>query len=197
MLEDRFLDGLIRRFEKLFPDYSSHVEDVVLEVITQLAEATSPAPKNLRAVLTWRLRKRMLDVAKRPSLVTTTEPIDHETPERLAIRKEMFSRIKSLLGGWENRSMALVVHLTLEAVYYGEVLEIDDIKELVYEQLGHELTTANIWKLRSRGLKRLAAEVAHLLGEFAEDWELEAIDLDEESIESPSNDDQPDIGREE
>lgn len=198
MLEDRFLDGLIRRFEKLFPAYSPHVEDVVLEEIVKLAEATSPAPTNLRAVLTWRLRKRMLDVAKRPSVVEAPEQVDNETPERLAIRKEMFSQVKSLLDGWENRSMALVVHLTLAAVYYDEVLEVEEIRELVYEQLGHELTTANVWKLRSRGLKRLTTEVAGLLGEYAENWQVNENDLDEGPRDArPASNDNAGNGKEE
>lgn len=180
MLEDKFLDGLVRRFEKLFPDHSVEVEDVLYEEVVKLAEAEGAAPRNLRAVLTWRLRKRMLDVAKRPTLTDWDEPVDRDTPEQQAIRKEMFDQLKALIDGWENRTMALVVRLTLEATYYQEILEVDDIKEIVLEQLGHPLTTTNVWKLRSRGLKRLAQEVAGLLGAYGEDWDLgtEQDDID-------------------
>lgn len=181
ILEDRFLDGLIRRFEKLFPDHSSYVEDVVLDEIANLVEGTGPRPKNLRALLTWRTRKRMLDVAKRPLLGEVREEVDHETPERKVIRKEMYSRIKVLLDGWENKAMALVVRLTLEAVYFDEILEIKDIQEFVLEQLGHDLTVSNVWKLRSRGLQRLAKEVSELLREFGDD-----LDVDEE-LEDPTD----------
>jgi hypothetical protein len=179
MLEDKFLDGLIRRFEKLFPDHAAHVEDVLYEEIVRLIEAAGPMPRNVRAVLTWRLRNRMLDVAKRPRPVDGAEPVDSDTPERQAIRKEMFDEVKSLIDRWPNRTMALVVRLTLEAVFYGEVLEVEDIKEIVLEQLGHQLTTANVWTLRSRGLKRLATDVAGLLGESADDWDLPGDENDD------------------
>ena len=197
MLEEKFLDGLVRRFEKLFPDYSSEVEDVLFGEVVKLAEATGAAPRNLRAVLTWRLRKRMLDVAKRTPLAEDeAEPVDYDTPERRAIRKEMFDRVKSLLDAWENRTMALVVRLTLEATYYDEILEVDDIKEIVLEQLGHDLTTANVWKLRSRGLKRLAAEVAGLLGEYADGWDIAVAEDDDLTDEEADADDHAGNGEE-
>lgn len=187
MMADKFLDGLVRRFEKLFPDHSAEVEDVLYEEVVRLAEATGAPPRNLRAVLTWRLRKRMLDVAKRPRLEDWDEPVERDTPERQAIRKEMFDQLKALIDAWENRTMALVVRLTLEATYYGEVLETDDIKEIVLEQLGHELSTTNVWKLRSRGLKRLAQEVAALLGAYADDWDI----TDEDEIDTDDDSDGP------
>jgi len=183
MMEDKFLDGLVRRFEKLFPDHVAEVEDVLFEEIVKLAETTGAAPRNIRAVLTWRLRKRLLDVAKRPLVWDQEEPVEHDTPERQAIRKEMFDRLKALLDAWENQTMGLVVRITLEAAYYDEVLEVDDVKEIVSEQLGHDLTTVNVWKLRSRGMKRLAAEVASLLGEYAEDWGLPLGDEDRDDTE--------------
>lgn len=176
MLADRFLDGLIRRFERLFPEHAAHVEDVLLEEIARLVEGTGAAPRNIRALLTWRMRKRMLDVAKRPTPTYGDAPVDEDSPERLAIRKEMFEAVKALIDGWENKTMALVVRLTLEAVYYGEILEVDDIKDMVLDVLQHQLTTANVWQLRSRGLKRLATEVARLLGEFEGKWQAEVPD---------------------
>lgn len=181
MMEDKFIDGLVRRFEKLFPDHSAEVEDVLLEEVVRLVESTGAAPRNIRAVLTWRLRKRMLDVAKRPTLGDWEEPVERDTPERHAIRKEMFDHLKALLDTWENHTMALVVRLTLVAAYYDEVLEVDDVKEIVFEQLGHDLTTANVWKLRSRGLKRLAADVIGLLGEYAEGWEVTPVDEEDDN----------------
>lgn len=188
MLEERFLDGLVRRFEKLFPGFAQHVEDVLFEEVVRLVEGAEPLPRNVRAVLTWRLRKRMLDVAKRPRpLGQEAEEVDDDTPERRAIRKEMFDRVKGLIDAWPNPTMALVVRLTLEAAYYDEILEVDDVKEIVAEQLGHELTTANVWKLRSRGLRRLAAEVARLIGEEPDDWDLPLPDDDELDEEHSDN----------
>jgi DNA-directed RNA polymerase specialized sigma24 family protein len=191
LLGERFFDGLVRRFEKLFPDYASHVEDVLDEEVLKLLESTEPPPKNARAVLAWRLRKRMLDVAKRPTHVNEGEEADYDSPERRAVRKEMFDRIKALIDGWPNPTMALVVRLTLEAVYYGEILEVDDVKEIVAEQLGHDLTTVNVWKLRSRGLRRLADEVGRLLGEDPEGWGIQ-LWIDETDENDASSDDESD-----
>lgn len=183
MMEDKFLDGLVRRFEKLFPDHSAEVEDVLLEEVVKLAEAAGEIPRDVRAVLTWRLRKRMLDVARRPRTPGWSEPVERETPERQAIRKEMFEQIKTTLDSWQNRTMGLVVRLTLEAAHYDEVATVDDIKEIVFEHLGHELTTVNVWKLRSRGLRRLTTEVAGWLGEYADGWEPGAHDDERDDSE--------------
>jgi len=37
MLEDGFFDGLVRRYEGLYPDYAPLVEDVVLDGVEHLA----------------------------------------------------------------------------------------------------------------------------------------------------------------
>jgi len=196
MLADRFIDGLVQRFEHLFDEHRTDVEDVVLSEIERLVRIAGPVPRNVRAVLTWRVRKRMLDVKRRSQIVhfevldDDEAARDEDSPERRAVRREMYDEIKALIRAWENRMMALVVNLTLEAAFFDEVLEVDDIKEIVFEQLGHSLTTANVWKLRSRGLKRLATEIVEILGDDLADFGIDVADNNDGATQEEDEDDE-------
>jgi hypothetical protein len=92
MLEDGFFDGLVQRYEGLYPDYAPLVEDVVLDGVAHLAiGARTRHIRDPRALLLWRVRRRVLDLTHRPPgrYGDTTDPGDEcETPEQVAERNK-------------------------------------------------------------------------------------------------------------
>jgi hypothetical protein len=163
MLGDGFLDGLVLLYEQQFSTFKPMVEDVVFDQVAILAKKAQLGKEieDPRACLVWYVKRRLLDLTRRPPPRYGAEAdyVDPaESPEAIAIRQGLYEYVKSLLDRWPNKQMAIVTRLFLDAAYYGEPLSVGEAQGILADDFDYNLSTDNIRQLKSRGLGRLTEQ---------------------------------------
>lgn len=172
MIREGFIDELVHRYEHRLPKYAPLVEDVIHDQVEHLVvRARTERIRDPRALLLWRVKRRVLDLTDRPPgrYGESTDGEDWESPEAIAERNELFRAIKALVGRWPNRRMRIITSLYLDARFYGEYLSVSEARDLLLEQYGEDMTPNNISKTLGRGMQRLGAEVTELLATFEQE----------------------------
>jgi len=177
MIAQGFVDGLVRRYEARFVAYAPHVEDVVYDQVEQVVRRSKEERiEDPRRLLVWLVRRRILDLLKRPPGrygYEAEEGEDWDTPEVVAERSALFRAVKELVARWPNRRMRILTELFLDAGFHGEQLSMLDAQTIMREQYGEDMTYDNVKRTVNRGWGRLAAEASEIVQDFEEDEEAE------------------------
>jgi hypothetical protein len=157
--------------------------DRIVRYVQRLTEAPLPAVEDAVAVGIEKLVRRfgrgqvddvgawLAEVAKNEVLRgyrdPATVPLDKETssgddPAADVMVRELLRLIKHLLEGWENRNLATVTGLYIEAAFLGEPLSLAEARQFTEQILGESVSYSSIGTWKQRGLKRLADELTAL-----------------------------------
>jgi hypothetical protein len=162
MLADNRVDRLIRRYERLYPDYKPRIEDVFLQQFEHMAiRAKTERIRNPYGLLRWLVKLRINDLLdESPGRYGVEEERRTlETPEALAEQSELFQDLKNIINKWPNRRRRLIVSLYLEAEFYGYDLSVAEVQTILREQFDEEMTVNNISQTHGRGWRALVADV--------------------------------------
>lgn len=162
LMSSGYVDRLVRRLEASFRvDYAT-VEDGVAEAVLRLARRWGRAQVDdvgawLTVVVTNWLKHRVTHIGldELPS-----EPADDALrPEDVAVAADMLRYVKDVIGRWENRNVATITQLYVEAAFAGEPLSLVEARDLAQQILGENISLGSVGTWKSRGFDRLEREL--------------------------------------
>lgn len=163
MVKSGELERVARHLEGQLPAVASYADDAVCSAVAKiLALADPPAPEKVGSYLYRAALNAMVDEAKRgrrfaeppPSLYDETD----EGVESAVLGELEFQRIRKHVTGWDNANVRAVTLAVLDAVYYGEPLDTEELTLAASEILGRDLSPDSVRSWKSRGLARLERE---------------------------------------
>ena len=165
LIEDRFLEGLVRILERRFKGQGLDVDGAVgdaVEVLVRKADQLKIDDPGayLYTVAFNRLRRD----AKRIEFVDAeiAAGADRGSVEELlddALRNETFKFLKGVVERWENASLKATALVLLEAAFLGEPLTTEDLADQLLDILGEEVSLPTVRQWKKRSLDRLEAEL--------------------------------------
>jgi hypothetical protein len=163
MLRTGDLERISRSLEHRLPAVASHADDAVCGAVMKiLALAELPAPDKVGSYVYRAALNEMIDEAKRGRRFSEPprslyDEADAGIEEKVLGELE-FRRIREHVSSWDNANIRAVTLTVLDAGYYGESLDTDELTAVASEILDRELSPDSVRSWKSRGLARLERE---------------------------------------
>ena len=130
-----------------------------------LLRAEGRAIRNPKGYFYATVRNALVDATQR--MTSGDLPADdlfegHRSPEEEVFGRELLAAVRDHIHGWSNRQMAVVTLAYVEAGWFGDRLEPEDVQEIVRDTLGLEITRTNVSTLWNRGKTRLLDRLPRL-----------------------------------
>ncbi|MGH2905899.1 MAG: RNA polymerase sigma factor [Solirubrobacterales bacterium] len=175
MVNDQFLDGLIRVLERKFPDAAGAIsEDAVSEAVQRTLEiGQKRIVKNPRGYVTAIAKNEVKSALSRAALETIPASEDEDedwidgvaaddgrSPEANFIGEMVYEFVRGLVDQWSSKNLKTATKLVLEGAFLGEPLSGEELAERLEDILDKDVSASTARQWRKRGLDRLKTQLA-------------------------------------
>ena len=161
LMEEGFLDGVVRLLRSQNPDAGDDVEDAVANAVLKLVtRTTNGAPvTDVRAYLFTAARNGVYDAHARMRRLEDFDPERHDVlglpADHALLQKEAYRAVQTLVRRWPNRNLREYMLLYLDALYQDEPLTLTDAAEKLSDLFGEQVNLLSIGTWKRRALAKL------------------------------------------
>lgn len=165
MLVGRELERIARSLERTLGAVPDDADDAVFDAVVRTLVAKSPPhPSKVGAFVLRTAQNRIVDGHRARRSFDGVAPDLYEDHDggRLAdhvVAEDVFRRVRGAVEAWDNANVRAVTLAFLDAVYDGEELDYNELAERASAARGEELSPDSVRVWKSRGVKRLKAEL--------------------------------------